>query len=98
MRLTIDTDKKELIYEVAGQRQNLNLYSKEAFELLSDLWVKAGWSLKYIYTFTWMGRPIIQLPEDMIRIQEVIYRVKPDVIIETGIAENEFAWPRRQQA
>jgi cephalosporin hydroxylase len=33
-----------------------------------------------------MGRPIIQFPEDMVRVQEVIYRVKPDVIIETGIA------------
>jgi len=86
MRLTIDTDKKELIYESAGNRQNLKLYSREAFELLSDLWLKVGWSLKYTYTFTWMGRPVIQLPEDMIRIQEVIYRVKPDAIIETGIA------------
>ncbi len=86
MRLTIDMDKKELIHEVAGKRQKLNLFSKEAFELISDIWLKAGWSLKYTYTFTWMGRPIIQLPEDMVRIQEVIYRVKPDVIIETGIA------------
>ena len=41
---------------------------------------------KYSYHFSWMGRPIIQLPEDMITVQEVIYRVKPDVIVETGIA------------
>lgn len=86
MRVTIDTDKEDLIYEDAGKSENLNLYSKEAFELISDLWLKVGWSLKYIYTFTWMGRPIIQLPADMIRIQEVIYRIKPDVIIETGVA------------
>lgn len=86
MRLTIDTDKKELVCESGGKQQSFNLYSKEAFELLSDLWVKAGWSLKHIYTFTWMGRPIIQLPEDMFRVQEVIYQLKPDVIIETGIA------------
>src|SRR5262249_51224224 len=39
-----------------------------------------------VYSFTWLGRPIIQLPEDMFRLQEVIYRLKPDVIIETGIA------------
>ncbi|MBT9138718.1 MAG: Rhamnosyl O-methyltransferase [Syntrophomonadaceae bacterium] len=45
-----------------------------------------GWNQKYTYTFTWLGRPIIQLPDDMFRIQEVIYRVKPDVIIETGVA------------
>jgi cephalosporin hydroxylase len=42
--------------------------------------------VKYVYDFTWMGRPVIQLPEDMIRIQEVIWRVRPDVIVETGVA------------
>jgi len=86
MRLTVDTATGKLIYEDAGRSQSLNLYSKKAFELLSDLWLKVGWSLKYSYTFTWMGRPVIQLPEDMLRIQEAIYRLKPDVIIETGIA------------
>jgi cephalosporin hydroxylase len=50
------------------------------------MWVKVGWNQKYPYTFSWMGRPIIQLPEDLIRIQEVIYRLKPDVIVETGVA------------
>lgn len=42
--------------------------------------------MKYVYGFTWMGRPVIQLPEDMIRIQEVIWRIRPDVIVETGVA------------
>jgi cephalosporin hydroxylase len=60
--------------------------SKEGFKIISDLWLKSGWETKYVYSFAWMGRPIIQLPEDMIRIQEVIFNVKPDVIIETGIA------------
>jgi cephalosporin hydroxylase len=58
----------------------------EAFNILSKLWLRSGWDMKYIYSFTWLGRPIIQLPEDMFRIQEIIYKVKPDVIIETGIA------------
>jgi cephalosporin hydroxylase len=49
-------------------------------------WPKVGWNQKFVYTFSWMGRPIIQLPEDMIRIQEVIYTVKPDLIIKTGVA------------
>jgi cephalosporin hydroxylase len=48
--------------------------------------VRVGWNQKYVYTFSWMGRPIIQLPEDMIRTQEVIHRLRPDVIIETGVA------------
>jgi cephalosporin hydroxylase len=86
MKLIIDTDKKTLTQEVDGEKQSIDLYSKKAFELLSDLWLKTGWSLKHIYTFTWLGRPIIQLPEDMFRMQEVIYHLRPDVIIETGIA------------
>lgn len=86
MKLAIDTDAKTLSIEDNGQNKNLPLYSKEAFEHISHQWLKVGWNQKYPYTFSWMGRPIIQLPEDMIRTQEVIYRVKPDVIIETGVA------------
>jgi len=86
MKLTIDTTAKLLIQEVNGKSRKIDLYSREAFELISNQWLKVGWNQKYTYTFTWMGRPIIQLPEDMIRIQEVIYQVKPDVIIETGVA------------
>lgn len=41
---------------------------------------------QYSYNFTWMGRPIIQYPQDMIAMQELIWQVKPDLIIETGIA------------
>ncbi len=41
---------------------------------------------QYSYNFSWMGRPIIQYPQDMIAMQEIIYSIKPDVIIETGIA------------
>src|SRR6185312_5177663 len=41
---------------------------------------------KYSYNFTWMGRPIIQYPQDMIAMQELIWDIKPDLIIETGIA------------
>lgn len=60
--------------------------SPEAFKIISDAWIRSGWDTKYVYSFAWMGRPVIQLPEDMIRIQEVIFDIKPDVIIETGIA------------
>jgi cephalosporin hydroxylase len=86
MKLIIDTTEKTLTCEIDSQKQVLYLYTKEAFELISLQWVKVGWNQKYSYTFSWLGRPIIQLPEDMIRIQEVIYQVKPDVIIETGVA------------
>jgi cephalosporin hydroxylase len=60
--------------------------SPEAFALVSRAWLRCGWDAKYVYGFSWMGRPIIQLPDDMVRIQEVIYRVRPDVIVETGVA------------
>jgi cephalosporin hydroxylase len=87
MKITIDTTEKSITREADGEQQEtFALYSKEAFELLSHLWVKVGWDQKYPYTFSWMGRPIIQLPEDTIRVQEVIYRLQPDVIIETGVA------------
>jgi cephalosporin hydroxylase len=41
---------------------------------------------KYTYNFTWLGRPIIQYPQDIVALQELIWQVKPDLIIETGIA------------
>ncbi len=62
------------------------LESREAFEIMSRAWLRASWDVKYAYAFSWMGRPIIQLPEDMIRIQEVLWRDQVDVIIETGVA------------
>lgn len=62
------------------------LGSREGFALVSRAWLRAGWDAKHVYTFTWLGRPIIQLPEDLLRVQEVIHRLKPDVILETGIA------------
>jgi cephalosporin hydroxylase len=86
MQIQIDTDKKQLSVTEGGVPRTLDLYSKEAFDLLSELWLKTSWVQKYSYTFTWMGRPIIQHPEDVVRLQEVIYTVRPDVIIETGVA------------
>jgi cephalosporin hydroxylase len=41
---------------------------------------------KYVYNFSWMGRPIIQTPMDIMAMQELIWEIKPDLIIETGIA------------
>jgi cephalosporin hydroxylase len=86
MKLTLDTEQKTLVCEVDGKSETLPLYSDRAFDLIAEQWVHVGWNQKYSYTFSWMGRPIIQLPEDMVRTQEVIYRVRPDVIVETGVA------------
>lgn len=86
MKLTIDTDTRRLLVLEDGVERDLDLYSDEAFEQLSRQWVRVGWSRKYQYTFSWMGRPVIQLPEDLVRVQEVIHQVRPDVIVETGVA------------
>jgi cephalosporin hydroxylase len=86
MRLTIDTDTASCTIDRGDGPAQLDLYSKEAFDAVADLWVRLGWVRKYSYGFSWLGRPIIQLPDDMIRIQEAIFQVQPDVVIETGIA------------
>ena len=86
MKLSVDFETKTLTTEVRGKETSIPLYSKEAFEVLSQAWLKVGWNEKYPYCFSWMGRPVIQNPEDMIRIQEVLYHVQPDVVVETGIA------------
>jgi cephalosporin hydroxylase len=86
MRLTIDTEARRLVRETPESRDELPLDSPEAFALLSEQWVTVGWGQRYSYAFTWLGRPIIQLPEDVLRIQEIVFRVEPDVIVETGVA------------
>ena len=83
--ITIEGDTVAVISE-DGTREEHGIGSPEAFRILSKLWLRAGWDTKYVYSFAWLGRPIIQLPEDMIRIQELIYSLKPDVIVETGVA------------
>lgn len=86
MRIILDSDAQTCVIETAGDTASHDLFSKEAFDIVADQWVRLGWVRKYSYGFSWLGRPIIQLPDDMVRIQEAIYEVKPDVIIETGIA------------
>lgn len=69
-----------------GDGIRLPLGSPQGFALVSKVWLRAGWDAKYLYSFTWMGRPIIQLPDDLLRMQEVMYVVRPTLVIETGIA------------
>lgn len=86
MKLTIDNDARTVTSEDESGSRTVSLYSREGFEAITREWVRVGWSQKYSYSFTWLGRPIIQMPEDMIRTQEVIVSLRPDVIIETGVA------------
>lgn len=56
------------------------------FRRLSQAFLEASMRKKYVYNFDWLGRPIIQYPQDMWAVQELIWTVKPDLVIETGIA------------
>lgn len=64
----------------------INMGKDKEFREISLDWILKSNEHKYGYGFTWMGRPIIQFPNDMFIIQELIWQVKPDLIIETGIA------------
>ena len=84
--IKIDLKESRVIVEDEKENAIYSMDSKEAFEVISQIWLRCGWDTKYVYGFSWLGRPIIQLPEDMFRLQEIIYKIKPDTIIETGIA------------
>jgi len=56
------------------------------FRRLTGEWMSRSLSTKYSYHFTWLGRPVIQYPQDLVAMQEIIHSVQPDLIIETGIA------------
>jgi cephalosporin hydroxylase len=74
--------------QFAAERQaRLAAYPQdEAFVALSRQWLHDSMQRKYVYNFDWLGRPIIQYPQDMVAIQELVWTVRPDLIIETGIA------------
>lgn len=58
----------------------------DSLRRLTREWFAAVSQHEYSYHFTWLGRPIIQFPQDLIAVQEIIWKVRPDLIIETGIA------------
>jgi len=80
MSIQYDDFKKECVTEIKNQGSNSNLLST------TQLWISSANKLKYSYHFESLGRPIIQYPQDMVAMQELIWQVKPDLIIETGIA------------
>ena len=70
--------------EVTARVEN-NLHNEELKRAASDF-MKKSIQPKYSYNFSWLGRPIIQYPQDMIAMQELIWKTQPDLIFETGIA------------
>ena len=76
----------KLVLDNRGERSTVDLYSREGFEMLSNLWIKVAAENRMMYEPTWLGRPIIQFPTDIVAIQELLWKVQPDVVIETGVA------------
>ena len=72
--------ESECLAEVEAMGSDLGLLDKTL------QWRLAARKYKYTYHFKWLGRPIIQQPQDIIAMQELIWSVQPDLIIETGIA------------
>jgi len=66
--IKIDLEEGNLVVEESGQTTRHDLGSPEAFGIISKAWLRSGWDNKYVYGFSWLGRPIIQLPEDLLRI------------------------------
>ena len=80
MKREMEMFKKEV-------KTNINELENDAeFHKISEQWFCHSMEKKYSYNFRWMGRPIIQYPQDIVAMQEIIWEVKPDLIIETGIA------------
>jgi len=68
-------------------KKNIALMAKNSsFKNLTKSWFKLSEKYQYSFHFSWLGRPIIQYPQDIVALQEIIWKVQPELIIETGIA------------
>ncbi len=76
----MDTFEQELKERIMLNGQNANLRTS------ADAFMRESIVSRYSYNFSWLGRPIIQYPQDIMAMQEIIWSVQPDLIIETGIA------------
>jgi len=85
MVVTIDTDAGLFRLAENGRCEERPLFDPEAFRILSRQWLILGWNLGYWACFSWMGRQLLQLPDDVLRLAELLWRVRPDVIVETGV-------------
>lgn len=87
MKLSIDTIKRTICsIKADGRETTAPLYSQEGFKLLSRIWLKQEWNQLHWQSFSWFGFQIWQFPDDLLRLQEVIVSLKPDVIVETGVS------------
>ena len=76
-----DIEFQEWRKKLLGSQSN-----NREFKAVSRNWMQLSVDNKYSYQFDWLGVPIIQMPEDLIIFQEIVYKTQPDLIIETGVA------------
>jgi cephalosporin hydroxylase len=80
----VTTPERQFVDEVT--RNIADLGADEQLKVTTNRWLRQSAKHRYTYNFRWMGRPIIQLPQDIVAMQELVWEVQPDLIIETGIA------------
>jgi len=73
-------------FEERNRTTIAQMHGDVALESLTRDWFVASVKHGYAHHFTWLGRPIIQYPQDIIAMQEIIWRTRPDLIVETGVA------------
>lgn len=74
------------IFEESVKQNIENLKHDTTIQGLSRVWMRESHFANYDYNFRWMGRPVIQMPQDLMAMQELIFQIQPELIIETGIA------------
>jgi len=77
---------KNIELEKRNKKFTNKMSKDENLKRLSRSWFDNAFKYEYSFHFTWLGRPIIQFPQDIIALQELIWKIKPELIIETGIA------------
>lgn len=82
----MDVMQDDRIDFLKDREKNIEKMARDNLALKSQQWFIEASNYKYSYNFDWLGLPIIQFPQDIVAIQEIIWNTKPDIIIETGIA------------
>ena len=76
----------KLTITTGGVAIDADLYSRQGLELVASLWLKLSAENRLMYQHSWLGIPIIQLPGDIVAMQELLWRLRPDIVVECGFA------------
>ena len=82
----VATGASQITLTCEGTSRTVDLYSPGGLEMIASLWIKLAAQYRLMYEPTWLGIPIIQFPTDIVMMQELIWKLRPDVIVECGLA------------